>query len=134
MKIAASAIQPIVREPVKPSAARAQTSDAAKPAKAVDLGGQKTTPPGLERALARLQSLPERNAGQANAMDRISRNIARYAETQALGAPPVVTPAPTPSSAADAVITPDDTASTPVESADASTGADATDSGSATSV
>ncbi len=122
MKIAASVIQPIVREPAKLSAARAQTSDAAKPAKAVDLGGQKATPPGLERALARLQSLPERNAGQANAMDRISRNIARYAETQALAAPPAAAPATTTTAA-----------STPAE-LDASATAGATDSGSATSV
>ena len=109
MKIAASVIQPIVREPAKPSAARAQTSGVAKEvkevkevkeAKEVDLGGQKATPPGLERVLARLQSLPERNAGQANAMDSISRNIARYIETQALGAPPAATPALTPSSTA----------------------------------
>ncbi len=119
MKIAASVIQPIVREPAKLSATRAQTSDAAK---AVDLGGQKATPPGLERALARLQSLPERNAGQANAMDRISRNIARYAETQALVAPPAAAPA-----------TATTAASTPAEP-DASATAGATDSGSATSV
>ena len=118
MKIAASVIQPIAREPAKPSAARAQTSGVVKEvkevkeakeikeikeikeAKEVDLGGQKATPPGLERVLARLQSLPERNAGQANAMDSISRNIARYIETQALGAPPAATPALTPSSTA----------------------------------
>ncbi len=48
----------------------------------------------LEGNPARLQSLPERNTEQANAMDRISRNIARYAETQALAAPPVATPEP----------------------------------------
>ncbi len=133
MKIAASVIQPIVREPAKPSAARAQTSDAAKPAKAVDLGGQKATPPGLERALARLQSLPERNTGQANAMDRISRNIARYAETQALVAPPQATPAPTPSSAADAATTTGATALTPAEP-DTSATAEATHSGNTTIV
>ncbi len=133
MKIAASVIQPIVREPVKLSAARAQTSDAAKPAKAVDLGGQKATPPGLERALARLQSLPERNAGQANAMDRISRNIARYTETQALAAPPQATPAPTPSSAADAATTTGATALTPAEP-DTSATAEATHSGNTTIV
>lgn len=48
---------------------------------------QKTAPPGLERALARLQSLPAPNAGQANATDQISRNLARYAQTQAISTP-----------------------------------------------
>lgn len=50
-------------------------------------GEQKTAPPGLERVLARLQSLPAPNAGQANATDQISRNLARYAQTQAISAP-----------------------------------------------
>lgn len=71
-----------------------------KPEKSENLpaqGVQKTAPPGLERALSHLQSLPAPNAGQANATDRISRNLARYAETQAIGTPPALPPAaPTP--------------------------------------
>ncbi len=63
-----------------------------------------------------------------------TRNIARYAQTQALGAPPDATPEPAPSSATDAVITANDTASTPQETTDPSTGAGATDSGSAKNV
>jgi hypothetical protein len=122
MKIAPGTIQPFNREPAKlaalradaaanPSAgagspssanAAAQASDSAKPAKAVDPGGQKAAPPGLERVLARLQNLPQRNAGQANALDRIDRNIARYVETQALGKPPAAAPvAPTRGSVSD---------------------------------
>ena len=124
MKIAPDTIQPFNREPAKPSTLRAnavanpavgpgtpssanaagQASDSAKPAKAVDTGGQKAAPPGLERVLARLQGLPERNAGQANALDRINRNLARYVETQALGKPPAAAPAaPTPGSVSDTV-------------------------------
>lgn len=75
---------------------RGQSHHPAKPEKTLAQGEQKTAPPGLERALARLQSLPEQNAGQANAADRISRNIARYAETQAIGTPAATPPAPTP--------------------------------------
>lgn len=67
---------------------RGQPNSPPKPEKALAQGEQKTTPPGLERVLARLQSLFEPTAGQTNATDRISRNIARYAETQAIGAAP----------------------------------------------
>jgi len=119
MKIVPGTIQPYNREPAKSGALRAdapanpaagagtplsanaaaQASDSAKPAKAVDPSGQKAAPPGLERVLARLQNLPQRNAGQANALARINRNIARYVETQALGKPPAAAPvAPTPGS------------------------------------
>lgn len=76
-------LQAINREPVKP-------------AKTTGAGEQKTVPPGLERVQARQQSVPvaDRNAGQATAADRISRNIARYAETQAIVSPPVTEPVP----------------------------------------
>jgi hypothetical protein len=76
MKIGPINLQVINREPVKP-------------AKTTGAGEQKAVPPGLERVQARQQSVPaaDRNAGQATAAERISRNIARYAETQALGAP-----------------------------------------------
>ena len=69
------------------SANRGPSHQLPKPEKALAQSEQKTAPPGLERALARLQSLAEPTAGQANATDRISRNIARYADTQALGTP-----------------------------------------------
>lgn len=80
-------LQVINREPVKP-------------AKTTGAGEQKTVPPGLERVQARQQSVPaaDRNAGQATAADRISRNIARYAETQAIVPPPVTEPVAPPAS------------------------------------
>jgi hypothetical protein len=70
------------------------TPASTKAAKTTGAGEQKTVPPGLERVQARLQSVPaaDRNAGQATASDRISRNIARYAETQAIVALPVTAP------------------------------------------
>lgn len=51
---------------------------------------QKTfAPAGLEKVLARLQSIPQesRSHGQTMAAERINRNIARYLETQAIVAP-----------------------------------------------
>ena len=111
MKIAPSTILPFNRESAKPASLRenaaAQAADSAKPTRAVDQSEQKTAPPGLERVLARLQSVPvpDRNAGQANATDRISRNIARYAETQAISTPPAE-PSNTTDSAAPPVTTP----------------------------
>lgn len=129
MKIPPSTIQPFTREPAR--ASNAQAVAASKPAQSVDLGGPKATPPGLERVQARLQILPERNAGQTNALDRINRNIARYAETQALVASPQDTPAPTPASAADAETATDEMTVTPAEP-DTSTTAEATDSGRTT--
>ncbi len=87
-----------------------------KAAKTTGTGEQKAVPPGLERVQARLQSVPaaDRNAGQATATDRISRNIARYAETQAIVTPPVTAP-----------ITPPALPTTPTEST-SSTPADST--------
>jgi len=125
VKISASTVQPFKHEPAaKPAATRAKTealaaagTDAAasgnpstpkaefsKPAKTADHGARNETPPGLERVLARLQSTPasERNAGQSTALDRISRNLARYAEVQAIGQAPANTAAAaTPSTATD---------------------------------
>lgn len=97
MKIAPSNIQPFNRKLVKLT-------------KTTGAGEQKTVPPGRERVQARLQSgaAADRNAGQATATDRISRNIARYAETQAIAPPPTTDPV-TPS------ITVDSTAATPVD-------------------
>ena len=79
----------------------------------------KTAPPGLEKVLARLQDMGEsRTQGQNVAMDRISRNLARYAENQALA--PAPAPAPEPAPVEDAA--PDATppvAETPAETPDA---------------
>jgi hypothetical protein len=86
MKINANAMASFHRDIPKASQAmRAERTD-----KAVPVEAGKTTPPGLERALARLQAMEEgqRTAGQTNAMDRIGRNLARYIETQAMAGTP----------------------------------------------
>jgi hypothetical protein len=94
MKINANPMASFNREMPKANPAmRAERTD--KPAP-TDTG--KTAPPGLERALARLQAMDEseRTAGQTNAMDKIGRNLARYIENQAIAATPApeVPPAP----------------------------------------
>lgn len=92
-------------ETPSPATPATSANESARPAKAADAGGQKAVPPGLERVLARLQdnASPARNGGQANALDRISRNIARYVENQAMAEPPpAVVPAPTSPPVADA--------------------------------
>lgn len=62
----------------------------------------KTAPPGLEKVLARLEAMGEsRTQGQGVAMDRISRNLARYAENQALAPAPAPAPAPVEDAAPD---------------------------------
>lgn len=62
----------------------------------------KTAPPGLEKVLARLEAMGEsRTQGQGVAMDRISRNLARYAENQALAPAPAPAPAPVDDAAPD---------------------------------
>lgn len=93
MNIAPGIMPPFHREPAKPAALRAdaaQPSGSTKPIKAVDQSEQKAAPPGLERVLARLQSIPvaERSAGQANATEKISRNMARYTEIEAISTLP----------------------------------------------
>lgn len=132
MKIASAASPPIQREPAKPSDLRTKSptraDDSVKPKKTTGSGEQKSVPPGLERALARLQSLPAPNTGQANATDRISRNIARYAETQAIGTPPA--PPPLVDSVETAPM--ETSASTPTP--EVSTFGDASDSGIETRV
>ena len=66
----------------------------------------KTAPPGLEKVLARLEAMGEsRTQGQGVAMDRISRNLARYAENQALAPVPAPAPAPVEDAAPDATET-----------------------------
>jgi hypothetical protein len=77
----------------------------------------KTAPPGLEKVLARLEAMGEsRTQGQGVAMDRISRNLARYAENQALA--PAPAPAPAPVEDAAPATTPPVTAA-PAETPDA---------------
>lgn len=84
-----------------------QSNKSTKPENALAQGEQKTAPPGLERVLARLQSLSNPNAGQSNATDRISRNLARYADTQAISTAPAASAEPTAqaSTTADAPVT-----------------------------
>ena len=63
----------------------------------------KTAPPGLQKVLDRLQAMGEsRTQGQGVAMDRISRNLARYAENQSLAPSPAPIPAPVEDAAPDA--------------------------------
>lgn len=73
-----------------------QSNKPAKPENAIAQGEQKPAPPGLERVMARLQSLGHPTAGQSNATDRISRNLARYMDTQAISTAPVASAEPTP--------------------------------------
>lgn len=66
----------------------------------------KTAPPGLQKVFDRLQAMGEsRTQGQGVAMDRISRNLARYAENQALAPAPAPAPAPVEDAAPDATET-----------------------------
>jgi hypothetical protein len=126
MRISPIAIQPFVREHGKPVTARGHAEANAasgsntpaatrtpKPAKDVIPSASvqtqtepKTTPPGLERALSRLE--PARNAGQARVYERISGHIARYLETQTLASSSIKTPVPmTQSPAPEAAASPD---------------------------
>lgn len=100
MKITSTSVMPIHREPAKPAAAQiakaTQATDTATPAPSTESSGhaqQKAAPPGLERALSRLQGIPDqdRTNGQSNAISSISRNLARYRETEAISTPPVTT-------------------------------------------
>lgn len=97
MKIESGVPLSFARETAKPASKHAfivpQATVPSKPTDAIDHGGKKSAPPGLERALARLQTAPEvdRNAGHTNAIEKLSRNLARYAETEALAAPPQTT-------------------------------------------
>jgi hypothetical protein len=95
-----------------------------KAAKATGAGEQKPLPPGLERVQARLQSVPaaDRNAGQASATDRITRNMARYTQMQAIVTPPVTTPAAAPT--LPTTPTESTTVSTPTPAADTRTTAE----------
>lgn len=59
--------------------------------------GRPSAPPGLERVVAKFEAMAAagKTPGQGQALDRVSRNLARYQENQALaGTPPAPTPAP----------------------------------------
>lgn len=85
---------------------------------------ERQMPPGLDRVMTRLENIPAENRthGQANAFERISRNIARYQEHHGVPAPvdggtgsmpPVIeTPAETPAAPIDPVA---ETPAAPVE-------------------
>lgn len=70
------------------------TRESGKSSKTTSSGESKSVPPGLDRIQNRMQSVPaaDRNTGQTTALNRISRNIARYAETQAIIPPPTIPP------------------------------------------
>lgn len=57
--------------------------------------GRPSAPPGLERVVAKFEAMAAagKMPGQGQALDRVSRNLARYQENQALAGP---APAPTP--------------------------------------
>ncbi len=57
--------------------------------------GRPSAPPGLERVVAKFEALAAegKTPGQGQALDRVSRNLARYQENQALAGTP---PAPAP--------------------------------------
>ena len=114
MKIGPQTPSFIHHSPPRAVGRRAAEGDNVAPPQATgkpeETGGRKATPPGLERVQARLQALSEPTQGQSNALDRISRNIARYQETQALAGrpspPPPPPPAPESTSAAPAPASP----------------------------
>ncbi len=87
MKINAPSMAAFHRE--TPKASQAMRAERMEQKTAATESG-KNAPPGLERALARLEAMGEgdRTAGQTNAMDRIGRNLARYIETQAMAGSP----------------------------------------------
>lgn len=104
MKINASPMASFNREVPRnaPSARQERPQSAQPPAEM-----QKAAPPGLERALARLQAIEagERTPGQTNAMNQLGRNLAKYTETQAIVTPPAQpdpAPAPVPEPVAEA--------------------------------
>lgn len=72
--------------------------DHGKPTKAEKADKPETggLPPGLVRVQAKLEDIAaaERTQGQSNALDRVSRNLARYAQNQGIAAP-TTPPAPT---------------------------------------
>lgn len=108
MKIAPNSELPFNRESRRPSANHGNgTPRAENPAPSSPVSRERAQPPGLSRTLSRLQGIPEseRTAGQSNAITRISRNIARYVETAAIGASPTGGTNPPASGQADGVTT-----------------------------
>ena len=115
MKVMSTMMSPaIARDHVKPAAARqpSLTPTTATAAEATAPVAAKTAvPSGLERVLERLQSNPAEslNRGQANALQHIERNIARYRDHHGIVDPATLPTAP---------------ATTPVETPEAPVAAD----------
>lgn len=124
MRVTPAALPPVPRDHGKPAAAEqprfklnatpAEAGTAPEKAAAPAAVAGRQLPPGLDRVMARLEAMPpeSRNAGQSNALERISRNIARYQEHHG-----IATPAPTvpenPPAETPAVAAPVETEPTP---------------------
>lgn len=124
MRVTPAALPPVPRDHGKPAAADqprfklnatpAEAGTAPEKAAAPAAVAGRQLPPGLDRVMARLEAMPpeSRNAGQSNALERISRNIARYQEHHG-----IATPAPTvpenPPAETPAVAAPVETEPTP---------------------
>lgn len=128
MKVTSAMSPMAAREPAKPVGAR-QSSHATPIEDTTSPGAASAAvPPGLERALQRLQAQPTESLtkGQANALQHIERNIARYRDNHAL-----VEAAPT-TAAGDAAVVPATTPDTPATTAIPDTPAPAVDPTAAT--
>ncbi len=110
----------LAREGARPATQRGERAQAAStptqmraetPAPARPSDG----PPGLQRVLARLEAMGEagRTPGQTQALDRISRNLARYLENQAMAPLPPPQPLPQPDPVAEGL--PDTSTDTPAD-------------------
>lgn len=107
MKVMSIISPAIARDHVKPAAARQTSSTPATATtaeKTASVAAKSAVPPGLERVLERLQSMSSEslNRGQANALQHIENNIARYRDHHGIVAPatlptdPTTTPAEAP--------------------------------------
>lgn len=92
-------------------AVQAATATGEVNAGAASTSARPSAPPGLERVVAKFEARVAEGApqGQSQALDRVSRNLARYQENQALAPTPSPSPAPT---------EPDTTEVAPIEPAD----------------
>jgi hypothetical protein len=89
-----AAMQVSTPEPASPAAAPVNTAAPAPVESTVDRAARKL-PPGLVRVAARFEAIGSeaRSGGQSNALERITRNLQRYMETQGLATPPAPLPA-----------------------------------------
>ncbi len=97
MKIQNTPAAAMVREWPKANKAEAGTETATN-------AGRPNTPPGLERVVAKFEARAAegKTPGQSQALDRVSRNLARYQENQALASTPANPTSPTQPPAAEA--------------------------------